>query len=178
MARKKKKKKAFPLFTLVIIGLMLGAGVALFSLWQDKIAKDFAAEEPQSVVEEPQADIVEEPPQEEPQPEEPQPKEERQIPSPTPSPIPSQIPEAQPSRGEIVVEGYVDRVDYNKGILTFSQEIEDEQTIKVDPKIQVSADAQIELEGRNVKLQELAIGDYVTMVLDKKGQARAIQIFR
>jgi hypothetical protein len=87
------------------------------------------------------------------------------------------IPQAKPDQGEIVVEGMVDSISVKKRSVKFTQEMDDIST-KVNPRVQILQDAVIEVNGKKTDLDQLLVGDYITMILNSQHQARAVQIDR
>lgn len=86
-----------------------------------------------------------------------------------------EIPQVDPSRKEIIVEGTVDKVDNAKHSITFSQELDDNSK-KIDPEVIVKKDALIKNGEGKISFEAIKAGDYVIMVIDASGQARAVEL--
>ncbi|MHB1167218.1 MAG: hypothetical protein ACYC0N_01600 [Carboxydocellales bacterium] len=151
----------FGLIVIAIIGVLLGGGFRLFQTinpFTDSSQQNRPAVEMQRPPESKTPETTpstEEPPQ-------------------APKTV---IAQAKPDQGEIVVEGMVDSISVKKRSVKFTQEMDDTSK-KVNPRVQILQDAVIEVNGKITDLDQLLVGDYVTMILNSKGQARAIQIDR
>lgn len=154
---------------LVLVGLMLGAGsrflLTLYPLTTAGNSAPAAASPPQ---------VQANPPQNSAETEAESTADSAETPS---SQTDSLIPEAEPDKGELIVEGMVDNVSTKRRTITFSQELNDNSK-KVNPKVKVLKEAIIEINSRKSEFDQITVGDYVTMILNEKHEARAVQISR
>lgn len=87
----------------------------------------------------------------------------------------AEIPQVDPSQQEIIVEGTVLKVDTAKRSITFAQELDDNSK-KIDPQVIVKKDALVKNAEGKISFEAIKAGDYVIMIIDESGQARAVEI--
>lgn len=85
--------------------------------------------------------------------------------------------ETNPLKGETFVYGEIIQINKDQNIFTVEQSFDD-NSLYVEPNIHVSRDAIIILERNdkkmNIEFDDLRIGDFVGVTLNKKGIARGI----
>lgn len=86
-----------------------------------------------------------------------------------------EIPQVDSKRQEIIVEGTVEKVDTAERSIIFAQELDDNSK-KIDPKVIVKKDALVKNAEGKISFEAINAGDYVIMVIDESGQARAVEL--
>lgn len=92
------------------------------------------------------------------------------------------IPPARPQDGELFVEGQVERVVVGEKTLYIQQLINEPNAQEIDPEVKIADDAIIHViaDGKeeNFLLDDIGKGDYVGLIINKEGLARAVIVTR